>query len=205
MYFSPKKVSKVWSRSQSLLKLLLWIKGVEWVKVLDALGPLCLWQCINTNPETKFFRYCYWNTLWDKIFSKCYLYLFGKRTSRAIDCALTFSGKASLTTSTENRLWKASLEIQTNPSSAAQLGPASTPTPPSAAPNQDGAAGRRRPRRRRGPASALRSQARAGSPGHSGCPKTRHLSDSGHPSPGTGLPQMCTVQLQIHRFRLVTV
>ena len=78
MYFSPKKVSKVWSRSQSLLKLLLWIKGVEWVKVLDALGPLCLWQCINTNPETKFFRYCYWNTLWDKIFSKCYLYLFGK-------------------------------------------------------------------------------------------------------------------------------
>ena len=25
--------------------LLLWTKGVEWVKVLNARGPLCLWQC----------------------------------------------------------------------------------------------------------------------------------------------------------------
>ena len=24
---------------------MLWTKGVEWVKVLDALSPLCLWQC----------------------------------------------------------------------------------------------------------------------------------------------------------------
>ena len=70
-------------------------------------------------------------------------------------------GKATLTSSTENGLWRASLDIQTNPSTAAQPGLASTPTPHSAAPNQDGAAGRRRPRRRRGPASALRSQARA--------------------------------------------
>ena len=89
---------------------------------------------------------------------------YWKELSRLVDAFRRvgkLGGKASLTTSTENGLWKASLEIQTNPSSAAQLGPASTPTPPSAAPNQDGAAGRRRPRRRRGPASALRSQARA--------------------------------------------
>merc|ERR1712016_302262 len=91
-------------------------------------------------------------------------YHYWKELSRLVDAFRRvgkLGGKASLTTSTENGLWKASLEIQTNPSSAAQLGPASTPTPPSAAPNQDGAAGRRRPRRRRGPASALRSQARA--------------------------------------------
>ena len=57
---------------------LLWTKGVECVKVLNALGPLCLWQCIKTNSETKFFWECYWNTLWEKIFSKCNLYLFGR-------------------------------------------------------------------------------------------------------------------------------
>ena len=36
-----------WSltKIQSLLKLLHWTKGVEWVKVRNALGPLCLWQC----------------------------------------------------------------------------------------------------------------------------------------------------------------
>ena len=54
-------------------------------------------------------------------------------------------GKATLTSSTENGLWRASLDIQTNPSPAAQPGLASTPTPHSAAPNQDGAAGRCRP------------------------------------------------------------
>ena len=54
-------------------------------------------------------------------------------------------GKATWTSSTENGLWRASLDIQTNPSPAAQPGLASTPTPHSAAPNQDGAAGRRRP------------------------------------------------------------
>ena len=86
---------------------------------------------------------------------------YWKELSRLVDAFRRvgkLGGKASLTTSTENGLWKASLEIQTNPLSAAQPGPASTPTPLSAAPNQDGAAGRRRPRRRRGPASALRSQ-----------------------------------------------
>ena len=29
-----------------LLKLLPWTKGVEWVKVPNALGLLCLWQCL---------------------------------------------------------------------------------------------------------------------------------------------------------------
>ena len=33
-----------WSLTK-ISKLLLWTKGVEWVKVLNALGPLCLWQC----------------------------------------------------------------------------------------------------------------------------------------------------------------
>ena len=35
----------LWLRFQSLLKLLLWNKVVEEVKVLNALGPLCLCQC----------------------------------------------------------------------------------------------------------------------------------------------------------------
>ena len=34
-----------WLIFQSLSKLLLWTKGVERVKVLYALGRLCLWQC----------------------------------------------------------------------------------------------------------------------------------------------------------------
>ena len=53
------------------------------------------------------------------------------------------------------------MEIQTRPVSAAQPGPASPPTAQPAAPHQEDAAGRRRSRRRRGPASALRSRARA--------------------------------------------
>ena len=70
-------------------------------------------------------------------------------------------GKASLTASTEDGLWRASLEIQTHPVSVAQPGPARHPTAQPAAPHQEDAAGRRRSRRRRGPASALRSRARA--------------------------------------------
>ena len=70
-------------------------------------------------------------------------------------------GKASLTASTEGGLWKASLEIQTSPVSAAQPGPAAPSTAKPAAPGQEDAAGRRRSRRRRGPASAIRSRARA--------------------------------------------
>ena len=46
MWFSAKQnQAEVWPRFQSLLKLLALTKGVEWVKVLNALGPLCLWQC----------------------------------------------------------------------------------------------------------------------------------------------------------------
>merc|ERR1711884_534795 len=84
---------------------------------------------------------------------------YWKELSRLVDAFRRvgkLGGKTSLTTSTENGLWKASLEIQTNPSSAAQPGPASPPTAQPAAPNQEDAAGRRRSRRRRGPASALR-------------------------------------------------
>ena len=67
-------------------------------------------------------------------------------------------GKASLTASTEDGLWRASLEIQTHPVSVAQPGPARHPTAQPAAPHQEDAAGRRRSRRRRGPASALQDQ-----------------------------------------------
>ena len=40
-----KKKAEVRPRLESLLKLLLWTKRVEWLKVLYILGPLCLWQC----------------------------------------------------------------------------------------------------------------------------------------------------------------
>jgi len=70
-------------------------------------------------------------------------------------------GTASLTASTKDGLWRASLEIQTRPAPAAQPGPVSPPTAQPAAPHHEDAAGRRRGRRRRGPASALRSRARA--------------------------------------------
>ena len=36
--------AEIWPILQSLLKLLHQRKDVEWVKVLNALGPLCLWQ-----------------------------------------------------------------------------------------------------------------------------------------------------------------
>ena len=65
MYFSPfakQNQAEVWPRFQSLLKLLLWTKGVEWVKVLNALAfvPLAMYQDHN-------FWDWYWNSLWDKI------------------------------------------------------------------------------------------------------------------------------------------
>ena len=43
--FAKQNQAEVWPRFQSFLKLLLWTKGVEWIEVLNALGPLCLWQC----------------------------------------------------------------------------------------------------------------------------------------------------------------
>ena len=56
MYFSPfakQNQAEVWSQFQCLLKLLLWTKGVEWVKVLNALDPLCLWQCLEYTTHPK--------------------------------------------------------------------------------------------------------------------------------------------------------
>ena len=50
MFFSPfakQNQAEVWPRFQSLLRLLFWNKVVEWVKVLNALGRLCLWQCLK--------------------------------------------------------------------------------------------------------------------------------------------------------------
>ena len=37
---------EVWPRCPCLLKPQLWTKGVEWVKVRNALCLLCLWQCL---------------------------------------------------------------------------------------------------------------------------------------------------------------
>ena len=44
---SSRYKTEVWPRFQSYLKLLLWNKVDEWVKVLNALGPLCLWKCFS--------------------------------------------------------------------------------------------------------------------------------------------------------------
>ena len=44
--FAKQNRAEVWPRFQILLNLLFWTKGVEWVLVLDALSPLCLWQCL---------------------------------------------------------------------------------------------------------------------------------------------------------------
>ena len=35
---------------------MLWTKGVEWVKVLNALGLLCLWQCLVETPGPAFYN-----------------------------------------------------------------------------------------------------------------------------------------------------
>ena len=43
--FAKQNQGDAWPRFQSLLKLLLWKKVTEWVKVLNVLGTLCLWQC----------------------------------------------------------------------------------------------------------------------------------------------------------------
>ena len=60
--------TRVWSevclRFQCLLKLPLWIKGVEWVKALNALGPLCLWQCFEYPLDIKESQHRPWPS-WD--------------------------------------------------------------------------------------------------------------------------------------------
>ena len=43
-------------RFKSSMKLLFWTKGVEWVKVLNALGLLCLWQCLVETPGPAFYN-----------------------------------------------------------------------------------------------------------------------------------------------------
>ena len=45
--FAKQNQAEVWPRFQNLLRLLIWNKIVEWVKVLNALGRLCLWQCLK--------------------------------------------------------------------------------------------------------------------------------------------------------------
>ena len=42
--FAKQNQNEVWLRFQSLLKLLLLTKGVDWVETLNALGPLYLWR-----------------------------------------------------------------------------------------------------------------------------------------------------------------
>ena len=60
LYFSPfakQNQAEVWPRFQSLLKLLIWTKDVECVKVLDSLGPSCLWQWLRDHSLSKSARY----------------------------------------------------------------------------------------------------------------------------------------------------
>ena len=40
--FAKQNQAEVWPRFKSLLKLLLWTKCAEWVKILNSLGSLCL-------------------------------------------------------------------------------------------------------------------------------------------------------------------
>jgi len=57
MYFSPfakQNRADVWPGFQRLLMLLLWNKGVDWVKTLNAFGPLCLWKCFQVRYEWKY-------------------------------------------------------------------------------------------------------------------------------------------------------
>ena len=42
--FTKQNQTEVWLRFQTSLKLLLWTKCVEWVKVFNSLRPLYLWQ-----------------------------------------------------------------------------------------------------------------------------------------------------------------
>ena len=54
--------TNVWPGFQSLLKFLLQSKGVGWVKILNALGQLCLWQCLILCPPWEL-QWEFWN-LW---------------------------------------------------------------------------------------------------------------------------------------------
>ena len=57
MYFSPfakQNRADVWPGFQRLLMLLLWNKGVDWVRTLNAFGPLCLWKCFQVRYEWKY-------------------------------------------------------------------------------------------------------------------------------------------------------
>ena len=57
MYFLPffkQNQAEVWSQFQSLLMLLLWTIGDKWVKILNALGVLCLWPCFNLEFKTDY-------------------------------------------------------------------------------------------------------------------------------------------------------
>ena len=88
------------------------------------------------------------------------------RVAGSYDCELLgVAATAGLPPRQQQGLWKASLDIQMNQPTTAHPGQtegtASVPTPYSAAPGRNGAAARRRPRRRRGPASERRSKARA--------------------------------------------
>ena len=61
IFFSPfakQNQAEVWPRFQSLMKLLFWTIEVDWVKVLNALGPLCFWQCFICIRTFKLFPSC---------------------------------------------------------------------------------------------------------------------------------------------------
>ena len=52
MFFSPfgsQNQAEVWQRFQNMMKLLLRTDDIKWVKVLNVLSSLCLWQCFIFN------------------------------------------------------------------------------------------------------------------------------------------------------------
>ena len=104
MYFLPaakQNEAEVWPRFQSFLKLLLSPKGVDWVKVLNALGPSCLWQCLVKYLMLILLLMLSWST-WEYIIGATLYFrsTFALKGQRIVDCSQTMSVLCSPTNST---------------------------------------------------------------------------------------------------------
>ena len=79
LYFSPfakQNQAEVWPRFQSLLKLLIWTKDVECVKVLDSLGPSCLWQWLRDHSLSKSANCKIWKSSQNGLLHRCSVLLW---------------------------------------------------------------------------------------------------------------------------------
>ena len=84
-------------RFKSSMKLLFWAKDVEWVKVLIALGLLCLWQCLigkvlnfarsyvlGNNLLNALGPFCLWQCSFGKVLSFARSYAVGNKALNAM-------------------------------------------------------------------------------------------------------------------------